>query len=370
MTPLLLALIATGAAGSAAAPVAAAPVAPVQQRPRGTDRATQACIVRGLCWLEQAQLPAGGWSSEPAASRVDVATDTSPAGSDGRTVAPSADAATTGLVLLAFLDAGNTLRSGRHKNAVLNGVAQLEAQQSQVDGAIGDRANANFLVGHALATEALCVAYRNSRLPRLKGPAQLALDAADALRRPYGGWARREVAADCCDALATTCMVQALLTGGQAGLLASDSALLDGVRALGRVAADEPLAPATVAACQLLFEPRQFLGEPDDPARNARFEQLAAAVGAHPFDPARVDLWHLFFAGDALFLTDAARFERHLELLDEALVAPIKGRDLADLAPAPFPPPPGASGLAATPVGATALAVRCLEVQLRRDRRR
>ncbi len=82
------------------------------------------------------------------------------------------DAQTTGLVLLAFLGAGETHKHGRYKKIVRNGLKWLKVQQG-ADGCFTSRDNPG---GQAIATLAMCEAYRLTASPLFKQPSRLALD--------------------------------------------------------------------------------------------------------------------------------------------------------------------------------------------------
>ena len=100
------------------------------------------------------------------------------------------DTAATGLALLPLLGAGyiHTVKS-RHQDAVRRGIDWLvEHQQADGNLFIGPPGMA-FMYSHAIATMALCEAYGLSQDPRLKQPAQRAIQFIINSQDPTtGGW--------------------------------------------------------------------------------------------------------------------------------------------------------------------------------------
>ena len=149
----------------------------------GGSDASEAAVARGLEWLASHQFAAGNWSIH------DSNCKDHDCGGHGNY---EADTAATGLALLSFLGAGHTHRSGEYQKTVQRGLAFLMERQ----GPDGDlfRAETEFcwLYSHGMASIALCEAYGMTKDPRLKQPAQQAINFILAAQHPkFGGWRYR-----------------------------------------------------------------------------------------------------------------------------------------------------------------------------------
>jgi hypothetical protein len=135
------------------------------------------------------------------------------------------DVGVTGLALLAFLGAGNTMREGPYRKNVRRGVRWLLEQQNENNGLLGTNASQSYVYSHAIAATALCEAYGLSdMLPSLKKPAQQAVNFIAYARNPYGVW-RYEPRVTDGDTSITGWMVQALLSAKEFQLDVDDAAL-------------------------------------------------------------------------------------------------------------------------------------------------
>ncbi len=151
------------------------------QREGGTARSEKS-VEDGIDWLIRHQRADGSWS-------LNYAEQCQAGGCSHRQVMDS-DTAATGLALLPLLGAGyiHTVKS-RHQDAVRRGIAWLVDHQDP-DGNlyIGPRGIA-FMYSHAIGTMALCEAYGLSQDPRLKKPAQSAIQFVINAQSPNtGGW--------------------------------------------------------------------------------------------------------------------------------------------------------------------------------------
>jgi tRNA A-37 threonylcarbamoyl transferase component Bud32 len=146
-------------------------------REGGGTSASEAAVAAGLRWLADHQGPQGDWNLADFAARCNcgdaTAHDTA-----------NRDIAGTGLVLLAFLGAGQTHKPSAdnpHAPKIEAGVKYLLSKQ-QKDGSLG----ANY--AHAINTLALCEALALTDDPALRDPAQRAINFAVAYQHDAGGF--------------------------------------------------------------------------------------------------------------------------------------------------------------------------------------
>ncbi len=148
----------------------------------GGSTASEAAVERGLDWLAVHQHLDGHWSLNQ--YHANCKHPQCAAGA----AAIAADAAGTGLGLLPFLGAGYTHKSGKHQASVARALDWLIKHQ-RPDGALMGTGEYRLMYGHGLAAIALCEAYGMTRDPRLREPAQKALDfITRAQHAPSGGW--------------------------------------------------------------------------------------------------------------------------------------------------------------------------------------
>jgi hypothetical protein len=182
------------------------------QPPGGTPAETDAAIAAGLDFLARVQLSDGRWSFDRLGSAV-------AAGSEP--VSIRADAAATGLALLAFLGAGHDHAGGSYRHTADDAIHYLLRIQND-EGALFPEAGqptgdvARFY-GQGIATLALCEAYGMTGDPQLRRPAQRAIDYLAATQHDdYGGW--RYVPGTNTDLSVTGWQLIALRSGRLAGL--------------------------------------------------------------------------------------------------------------------------------------------------------
>jgi len=149
--------------------------------PESTNQAAQRAVEWGLDWLKRHQDPEGFWDAD--AFDMQCA-DTCCAGK-GQALN---DVGVTGLALLAFLGAGNTVNWGPYRNVVKKGVKYLCDVQDPEDGCLVAKEGTHWMYNHALACLALTEAYGLSKWPILKKYAQRALDYVHKSKNPGKAW--------------------------------------------------------------------------------------------------------------------------------------------------------------------------------------
>ncbi|MCE9546900.1 MAG: hypothetical protein K8T25_15600 [Planctomycetia bacterium] len=171
-------------------------------------------IARALEYLERQQRADGSWSLHPGER------DKSRPQDNGEI---HSDTAATGLSLLAFLGARHhhLEAAGPHNATIQNGIDYL-IQHQKPNGELFVESDANSNYGartysHAIATLALCEAYGMTGDPRVRKPAQKAIDWALANQhKTLGGW--RYLPQNTCDTSVTGWMFAALDAGSRAQL--------------------------------------------------------------------------------------------------------------------------------------------------------
>ncbi|MHC4247732.1 MAG: VIT domain-containing protein [Planctomycetota bacterium] len=135
----------------------------------GGSRESENAVDRALEWLWRHQEPDGGWSS-------------------GRDASGRDRAFVTGLATLAFLGAGHTEKTGRHRATVARAVAWLVKHQGD-DGMISSGSRAPDSVGHAVCGLALAEAFGMARVASTGRAAQAAVDCSvSILQAGFSGW--------------------------------------------------------------------------------------------------------------------------------------------------------------------------------------
>ena len=145
----------------------------------GGNAASEKAVEEGLRWLAKHQEKSGAWSLN-AFSQVDDCDGQ--CGNQGL----NSDVGGTGFGLLPFLGAGYTHRNGKYKNTVQKGLDWLIADQTK-EGTF-QNCLAGTLYAHGVASIALCEAYAMTKDPKLKAPAQRAIDYIVMAQHQGGGW--------------------------------------------------------------------------------------------------------------------------------------------------------------------------------------
>lgn len=137
--------------------------------PAEEPRSRENEVSRALGWLAAHQEEDGSWG--PA--------ELEPAG--------------TGIVLLAFLGAGETHKHGWYREVVKRGILHLKRQQGE-GGFFGDPKRPGARLDHAVATLAFVEAYAMTGSPLFKRTCETAVEALLARQRPDGGFAEEGAA--------------------------------------------------------------------------------------------------------------------------------------------------------------------------------
>ena len=190
---------------------------------------TESAVRGALRWLAAHQDPDGRWGCVDWARNCGRKKGLPPCSGParhGRGEEPGAgnsphDVGVSALSLLAFLGDGHTHRFGLYKATVRRGLDWLRRTQ-RPDGSIGFQGRGPTIYDHALATMALCEAFAITRDPRLREPAQRAVDFALDAQNPGLGW-RYGVKPGDNDTSITGWFVLALKTARTAGLAVPDA---------------------------------------------------------------------------------------------------------------------------------------------------
>jgi hypothetical protein len=263
----------------------------------GGTGTTEAAVQMGLDWLSRQQDRRSGlWRLSGPYSD----------GSNENTLAATA------LALLAFQGAGETHQQGNHQAVVSRGVEALLKMQNGEGNFFWEGIQNHRLYSQALATIAVCELYGMTKDPRVRKPAQKALDYACKIQSPnLGGW--RYTPLQDADTSVTGWFVMALQSGLMAGLEVPsptldavakylDSATKDGIT-YAYQPRREPTLPMTAEA--LLC--REYLGwSRDDPRLRAGAEYLLQNLV--DYDTENVYYW--YYATQVLHHMGGAEWEQ------------------------------------------------------------
>jgi hypothetical protein len=185
----------------------------------GGNEISEACVARGLQWMAMHQAPDGRWSLDGFHQHA-----TDKPGPSGRRFVCNCegrggkhDVAATAFGLLPFLGAGET-----HKgSATSKAPVYAKTVEKGLDWLISKQDKEGYfshnMYEHGLATIAMCEAYALTADPKLKGPAQRALNAIVAAQNATGGWRYSPKSTDA-DTSVVGWEVMALKSGQMAGL--------------------------------------------------------------------------------------------------------------------------------------------------------
>ena len=188
----------------------------------GADQ-THASIRLGLEWLRRHQFEDGHWSF----NNFETCCKNHKHGKCGGRGSANSDTGATGFALLPFLGDGHTHLAGDYKDAVDRGLEWLIARQKK-DGDLcaGNEGNAR-MYSHGIATIALCEAFALTDDPKLREPAQKAINFIAQAQHKSGGWRYQPRQGG--DTSVVGWQVMALKSGQMAGLQVPNPTL-DGAR--------------------------------------------------------------------------------------------------------------------------------------------
>jgi len=177
--------------------------------------ATEKAVDDALEWLSRHQTKDGAWYSAGFADECKGERCDGPG-------EPYYTPGLTGMALVAFLDDGNTHRSGTHRDVVRDGLRYLKSIQDS-EGCFGPRVSQHFQYNHALCSLAMVKAYAATKSDLFQESAQSAVDFVQMSQNPYLGW-RYGVRDGDNDTSMTSWMVMVLAEAKQAGLRVDDNA--------------------------------------------------------------------------------------------------------------------------------------------------
>lgn len=307
----------------------------------GGKKVQTACELADV-WLAKVAAADGGWPAD--------------VGPEGTLLSSAGDPATTGLVLLAFLGAGETHQSGTHKDVVRAGLKFLKARQDS-EGCLAPGPSPDRLRDHVIASLALTETYGLTQSVLFRDSARRALGFVTANLLPQKARTRDDVE--------TTAWTVLLLGSARAADLDVDLAVHARLGVRLDLADDAKLGAGDLALLRVARVLAKSLLETTDPrGAGAEFAHVAALLDADPegllgTEPLRTlgTLAAFQVGGDAWKRWSEAVAKPHLEqdVRDEG--SPLRGSW-----------PPLADGFASGRVRATALANLTVAVYYRYGR--
>ena len=284
-------------------------------RQEGGTTMTEAAVARGLRWVAKHQAADGRWSLRRFRDHGDC-----DCGGRGRL---SSDSAATALALLPFLGAGQTHRTGMYQTEVAAGLEWLLDHQRDDGDLRYDSDRQSGMYAHGQAAIVLCEAYAMTRDPRLRRPAQLAIQFIEDAQHKHGGW--RYKPGQRGDTSVLGWQMMALQSGRAAGLRVSQATLggaehfldrvmyRDGARyAYQRGERPSPTMTAEAILC------RVYLG--DDLDNTAMRDGLEWLVRRNPPDRREPNIYYWYYATQSLHHAGGELWREWNEQLRQLLV--------------------------------------------------
>lgn len=273
----------------------------------GGTATTEAAVELGLEWLaKQQDKKSGLWSLKGPYA-------------DGGGL--ENEIAATAMALLAFQGAGNTHQNGKHKRVVELGKNALLKLQDADGNFVADGVYNHKLYTQAQATIAIAELYGMTKDPKLKLPAQKALDYAARSQSPtLGGW--RYTPREDSDTSVTGWFVMALQSGLMSGLEVQ-SPTLDAVsKYLDRAGKDgvhyayRPGEETTIVMTAEAILCRQYLGWPHN---EPRMRQSVDEILANPLDYSDQNVYYWYYATQALHHMGGADWNKWNNVMRQAV---------------------------------------------------
>ncbi|MGO9467152.1 MAG: prenyltransferase/squalene oxidase repeat-containing protein [Isosphaeraceae bacterium] len=332
------------------------------RREGGTARSEKS-VEDGISWIVRHQRPDGSWSLN---YQQQCQGDGCP-----HRLSMESDTAATGLALLPLLGSGyiHTVKS-RHQAAVRRGLEWLVKHQQPDGDLYTGPPGMGYLYSHAIGTMALCEAYGLSQDPKLKRPAQRAVQFIVNCQDPTGGgW--RYTPGQAGDTSVFGWQIFALRSGNIAGIKISPKILKSCTLYLDQAAADEsrvtysyqPGRPATAVMTAEALVCRQILGWPRD------FPPLvkgASQVAIHLDLMDERNIYYWYYATQLLHNMKDKDWESWNPRVREALIEmQVKDDSCAKGSWDPFQPVPDHWAQRAGRLYLTSLSILTLEVYYR-----
>jgi hypothetical protein len=283
----------------------------------GGTTLTEAAVARGLRWLAVHQEPEGRWRLRGFSDHQDC---NGRCGGDAQLVS---DSAATSLALLPFLGAGQTHLTGIYSDVVARGLDWLIVQQAEDGDLRGNSRGQPGMYAHGQAAIVLSEAYAMTGDPRLREPAQRAIDFIVRAQHRRGGW--RYQPGERGDTSVLGWQLMALQSARVAGLHVPYQTLAAAEEYLDEVTSDDGFRysyqprrePTHVMTAEALLC-RLYLGWPHD---EPRLQQgLDWMVRRNPARIDEPDIYYWYYATQTLHHVGGPRWEEWNERLREVLV--------------------------------------------------
>lgn len=333
-------------------------------RREGGTTASERAVQDGLAWLARHQRNDGGWG-------LDVRAECKIGSGCPEDVHVESDTAATGLALLPFLGAGHMqTQPSRYQDQVKRGIDWLlRNQQKTGELFLGGQIHSQFY-SHAIASMALCEAYGLTKDPRLKEPAQRAINfIAESQNKYDGGW--RYAPGQEGDTSVFGWQMFAIRSARLAGLSVSKNVLMGCSHYLDLASTDKSrttysylpgMNPSAVMTAEALLC-RQYLGWPRD--QGAMLKGVAIVWDELQADPQR-NIYYWYYATQLLHNMQNKAWKQWNPRVRDGLVGmQVQGDGCDQGSWSPVYPQPDRWGMRGGRLFQTSLSVLTLEVYYR-----
>ncbi|MEX2093445.1 MAG: prenyltransferase/squalene oxidase repeat-containing protein [Pirellulales bacterium] len=270
-----------------------------------TPPENQTAIDRGLEFLARMQLDDGRWQFRNLRGNIDP---------NAEPPSARADAAATGLALLAFFGAGHDHFESRYRLVIRDGLHFLVRSQQERGEFFPDDGLATGQLtrfySHGIATLSLCEAFGMTGDAELRAPAQRAIDYLAGTQHPErGGW--RYLPGLDADSSATGWQLATLRSGQLAGLSVRPETITQIRESLAKGRDKQSRQPSTVTTAVGLAVELHLGGSPGDQRLRPAADQLLAhppevgestdaALAGTPENPQR-DTYYWYYGSEAMY---------------------------------------------------------------------